>query len=174
MSAQRRITSSVTEARVQEPGGFERFFENHHRRLFGAMCLITGDRQEADEIAQEAFARIWERWDRVSGLEDPTGFLFRTATNVFRNRRRRAGVALRRSLAPSPPQDALAAVEDRDDLIRALRPLSPRQRAALVLTGYLGYTAVEAGRILGIKPSTVRALATQGRSAVRTNVEAIG
>src|SRR5262245_25077617 len=102
MSAQRRTFPSLTEARVQEPGGFERFFEDHYRRLFGAMCLITGNRQEADEIAQEAFARIWERWDRVSGLEDPAGFLFRTATNVFRNRRRRAGVALRRSFAPSP------------------------------------------------------------------------
>ncbi|HLA93811.1 MAG TPA: sigma-70 family RNA polymerase sigma factor [Actinomycetota bacterium] len=159
---------------MPEPWSFERFFEEHQPRLFGAMCLITGDRQEAEEIAQEAFARVWERWDRVSEIEDPAGFLFRTATNVFRNRLRRAAVALRRSFAPSPPADALAAVEDRDDLLRALRPLTPRQRAALVLTGYLGYTAVEAARVLGIRPSTVRALTTQGRSTARSHLEAIG
>jgi len=44
---------------------------------------------------QEAFLRLWERWDRVSRVEDPTAYLFRTEMNVFRNRYRRAWLAVR-------------------------------------------------------------------------------
>ena len=126
---------------------------------------------EAEEILQDAFLRVWERWDRVSTLEDPVGFLFRTAINVFRNRVRRARVAVRKSLSMLPRADDLAAVESRSDLIRTLRELAPRQRAALVLTGYLGYSSKEAARMLGLRASTVRALATQGRTAARKKAE---
>jgi RNA polymerase sigma-70 factor (ECF subfamily) len=59
--------------------GFDSFFEEHRSKVFGAMCLVTGNRQEAEEITQDAFLRLWERWDRVSEMEDPTGFLFKTA-----------------------------------------------------------------------------------------------
>jgi hypothetical protein len=47
--------------------------------------VITGSRGEAEDLAQEAFTRLFERWDRVAALDDPTGYLHRTATNLFRN-----------------------------------------------------------------------------------------
>jgi RNA polymerase sigma-70 factor, ECF subfamily len=156
---------------MQEPPGFEAFFEDNRARLFGAMCLVTGNRQEAEEITQDAFLKLWERWGRVSLLEDPPGYLFRTAMNVFRNRRRRAALAVRKAARLVTREDPLAAVEDRDDVIRAMRGLTPHQRAALVLTRYLGCSSEEAARILGVRASTVRALATQGRAAARATVE---
>jgi RNA polymerase sigma-70 factor (ECF subfamily) len=156
------------EARVADPQSFEEFFEAQRHRVFGALCLVTGNRQEAEEIAQDAFLKLWERWDRVAGLDDPTGFLFRTAMNLFRNRVRRAGVAARKPFVPALGADDLAAVEDRDEVVRTLRPLSPHQRAALVLTGYLGFSSEDAAKVLGIKASTVRALSAQGRAKVRT------
>jgi DNA-directed RNA polymerase specialized sigma24 family protein len=45
---------------------FEEFFGTEHARLFGALCFITGDRDEAEEIMQDAFLRLWERWDPTS------------------------------------------------------------------------------------------------------------
>jgi RNA polymerase sigma-70 factor (ECF subfamily) len=159
------------EGRVPEPAGFEAFFENHRSKVFGAMCLVTGNRQEAEEITQDAFLRLWEGWGRVSQIEDPTGFLFRTAMNVFRNRARRTAVAARRTLHLADRRDELAAVEDRDEMARAMHDLTPHQRAALVLTGYLGYSSEEAARILGVRASTVRALATKGRATARATVE---
>jgi RNA polymerase sigma-70 factor (ECF subfamily) len=159
------------EARVGEPLSFDSFFEQNRARLFGAMTLVTGSRHEAEEIAQDAFLRLWERWDRVATLEDPTGFLFRTAMNVFRNRARRAALALRRNLRLAPTVDDLAAVEDRDEMVRLMRRMTPHQRAALVLTGYLGYSSEEAARVLGVRASTVRALATKGRATARATVE---
>jgi RNA polymerase sigma-70 factor, ECF subfamily len=156
---------------VPEPISFESFFEDHRAKVFGAMCLVTGNRQEAEEITQDAFLRLLERWDRVAHLDDLTGFLFKTAMNVFRNRARRASIAARRSIGIADRGDDLAAVEDRDEVIRAMRPLTPRQRAALVLTGYLGYSSEEAAQVLGVRASTVRALATKGRATARATVE---
>jgi DNA-directed RNA polymerase specialized sigma24 family protein len=73
------------------------------------------------------------RWDRVSGVADPTGYLYRTAMNVWRSRRRRAIVALRRVIGLAPERDELAEVEARNDVVRALGVLTPRQRMSLVL-----------------------------------------
>jgi RNA polymerase sigma-70 factor, ECF subfamily len=150
---------------------FEAFFEEHSARLFGAMCLVTGDRHEAEEICQDAFLKLWERWEQVSGMDDPVGYLFRTAMNVFRNRARRTALALKKALKLAPRADDLAAVENRDEMVRAMRPLTSHQRAALILTGYLGYSSEEAAKILGVRASTVRVLASTGRAAARTTEE---
>jgi RNA polymerase sigma-70 factor (ECF subfamily) len=136
-------------------------------RLFGSLCLMTGSRHEAEEIAQEAFVRVLERWDRVQRLDDPTGYLFVTALNVFRKRLRRARIALRRSIGAEPSEDAFDAVEDREVVLSALARLPMEQRAALVVTALLGYSSEEAGRMLGARPSTIRARATRARTALR-------
>jgi RNA polymerase sigma factor (sigma-70 family) len=132
---------------------------------------MTGDRHEAEEIAQDAFLALWERWGRISQLEDPTGYLYRTAMNLFRKRWRRAGLALRKSVGLVQGGDAFAAADARAVVTRALGTISRRQRAALVLTELLDFSAEEAGRALGIKPVTVRVLASQGRAAMKKTLE---
>jgi RNA polymerase sigma-70 factor (ECF subfamily) len=156
---------------VDAPSSFEAFIEDHHARLFGALCLVTGDRYEAEEIMQDAFVRVFERWDRVSTLEDPTGYLYRTAMNVFRKRYRRASLALRQAVSLAPHDRSFASTEDREVVLRGLAQIPRDQRAALVVTALLGYSSEEAGRMLGANPSTVRARATRARAALR---EAIG
>jgi RNA polymerase sigma-70 factor, ECF subfamily len=146
---------------------FEAFFHDEHESLFAALWLVTRNRHEAEEIMQDAFLRVWERWDRVSGLEDPVGYLYRTGMNVFRSRARRAAVAVRRTLHQLPADDGLAAVEEREALVRALAPLTRRQRAAVVLTDVLGFTSEEAAGALGVSASTVRVLAARGREVLR-------
>jgi RNA polymerase sigma-70 factor, ECF subfamily len=152
---------------LAETASFEGFVIENQTRLFGSLCLMTGSRHEAEEIAQEAFVRVLERWDRVRGLDDPTGYLFITAMNVSRQRLRRAGIALRRSIGIAPSEDALAPVEDREVVLDALTRLPLDQRAALVVTALLGYSSEEAGRMLGARPSTIRARATRARTALR-------
>ena len=89
-----------TVATTELPADFESFFADHRDRLFGALWLVTRDRHEAEDLAQEAFLKVWERWDRVGAMDDPTGYLFRTGMNLFRNRRRRALLAVRRAVHP--------------------------------------------------------------------------
>jgi RNA polymerase sigma-70 factor (ECF subfamily) len=127
------------------------------------------DRTEAEDLMQDAYLKVWERWHHVRSLEDPTGYLYRTAMNLFRKRRRRAAVAIRHAIRPRPPRDQLEEVESRDEVLRALATLSPRQRMSLVLTDLLDYSSEEAGRLMGVKATTVRVLASQGRAALRAS-----
>jgi RNA polymerase sigma factor (sigma-70 family) len=152
---------------TDEPASFEEFFHRERDRLFRVMCVITGDRQEAEDVAQEAFARVWERWDSVGPMVNPVGYLHRTAMNVFRSRYRRALLAAQRAFDRTPPTDAYQLVDDRQVVLGALSLLPPRQRAAIVLTEVLRYTAEEAGRMLGVRASTVRALHFQARASLR-------
>jgi RNA polymerase sigma-70 factor, ECF subfamily len=150
---------------------FEDFYEATFRRLFTALCLVTGNRHEAEEIAQDAFVRVFERWDRVGALEDPTGYLFRVSMNLFRSRYRRALLGLRREIHLAPPRnDDLAAIETHDEIVRLLRGLDPKQRAAVMLTAILDYSAAEAGRMLGIRASSVRSLTTRARARMKNEV----
>ena len=155
-----------------EPVTFEGFFEDEKERLLRILSVITGSRAEAEDLAQEAFTRVFERWETVTQMEDPAGYLHRTAMNLFRNQYRRARVALRRAVGAGPEQDVFKPVEDRDAAARALGSLTPRQRAAIVLTEALDYSGEEAGQLLGIKASTVWALTHQARAALRGTAEA--
>lgn len=150
---------------------FDDFFELHYVRLFRALWLIARDRSDAEDIMQEAFLRLWERWDRVSAMEDPAGYLYRTAMNVFRSRRRRALVAARRAVMEPFARDELAAVEGQDVVRRALASLTPRQRAAVVLLHVLDLSSAEASAALGIRPSTVRVLAGRARTRLKRELE---
>jgi RNA polymerase sigma-70 factor (ECF subfamily) len=153
--------------RVEARARFDEFFEDEHERLFKALYFVTGNRQDAEDLMQDAFMRLWERWDEIDSLSDPTGYLFRVALNGSRMRRRRAAMALRKLLPVREERDAFAEAEMRADVRRLLLGLAPRQRAALVLVDLLGYPSEQAARILRVRPSTVRALATQGRRALR-------
>ena len=153
------------------PLAFEEFFLDERGRLFRALLLVTHDAAEAEDLMQEAFVRVWERWDRVAGVEDPVGYLFRTAMNLYRSALRRALLAAKRSLRPSAARDPFDQVAAVDEAVRALAVLTPRQRAAVVVTELLGFSSEEAGTILGIRPGTVRALTSQARTALHTSKE---
>jgi RNA polymerase sigma-70 factor (ECF subfamily) len=150
---------------------FETFVVANYTRLFQALCVVIGDRFEAEDVAQEAFVRVLERWDRVHDVDDPAGYLFRTAMNVFRSRLRRTKVAILKAFTPRSGTDSFAAIEDREIVVGGLRKLSANQRAALVTTAMLGYSSEEAAKMLGTTASNVRARSTRARAALR---EAIG
>jgi RNA polymerase sigma-70 factor (ECF subfamily) len=165
----------VVAAATDQPdlgSGFEAFFAEHADRLFGSLCLLTRNRAEAEEIAQDAFLVVWERWDRVGAMQDPAGYLFRVAMNTARKRFRRAAIAARLGLARSAGPDPIDAADDRTTIGAALRALTPRQRLAIVLTELLDLPARDAAAVMGVKESTVRALSTQGRAAMRSQIGA--
>jgi RNA polymerase sigma factor (sigma-70 family) len=176
------LVLSVAHERVSEPApitvgvrpavSFEAFYMANERRLFRALYVLTGDRHEAEDLAQLAFCKVWERWGRVARLDDPTGYLFRTAFNARRSATRRTVRAARRlvdhalvhpALIPTEPADVAT---DRDSVARALAALTPRQREAVVLTELLDCTRGEAAEIMRIRPATVRVLVSQARAAL--------
>ena len=145
---------------------FELFYQSERDGLLANLNLITRDPHEAEELMHDAFLKVWEHWGRVRHMDRPAGYLYRTALNAFRTRYRRAAIA-KRVLGWASKRDPLEDVEGRDRVVRALAALTVRQRAAVVLTELLDYTSEEAGRLLGVRPGTVRVLAHHGRAALR-------
>jgi RNA polymerase sigma-70 factor, ECF subfamily len=164
-------SASAERAAPELAGDFEGLVQAEHLRLYGALWLITRDAGETEDVMQEAFLRVWERWDRVGAMDDPAGYLYRTALNVYRQRIRRASVAVRRAIGLGAPRDELAEVETHDLVLRALGRLTPRQRVSVVLVDLLDYSSKEAAQLMGIKAATVRVLASQARSALRRNAD---
>jgi RNA polymerase sigma-70 factor, ECF subfamily len=162
-----RAPSSQGIAIVPEPLSFEAFFDRESATLFRRLYAVTGDANEAEEIMQDAFLAIWERWDRVNVMDDPTGYLYRTSLNVFRKRTRRAALAIRKRLAMAPDIAPFADIDAQQDVVAALRLLSPRQRAAVVLLDVLDYSSEDAGKTLGVTAGTVRGLASRARETLR-------
>jgi RNA polymerase sigma-70 factor (ECF subfamily) len=172
MASMERTPALIAPPRAQDPEksrgpGFEEFFEDHHVALFRALWLVTRNRHEAEEIMQDAFLKMWERWDEVGSIAEPVGYLYRTAMNLLHSRGRRAAVALRRAVGQIPPDDGMAVVEERDALVRMLSSLTPRQRAVVILRDVLGLTSAQAGEALGIRPSTVRVLGARARAVLK-------
>ena len=131
MDRMQKPGSAVSERRATSeppprPASFEAFFEAEHERLFRALYLVTGNAQEAEELMQDAFVAVWERWDRVSAMDEPTGYLFRTAMNRFRSRLRRASRAARRAAGSDPGGDAFAAADERDAVARRAPAIGDR------------------------------------------------
>ena len=154
---------------TSQPITFEELFWDEHERLYRSLYLIVGNSQEAEELMQDAFVHVLERWDRI---DSPAGYLYRSAFNSTRSRFRRLQMAARRTLSIGEPEDPFAAADLRDQVVRSLRELPKRQRAALVLLDLLDYPSEEAAAVLGVTPATVRSLASHARAALKLSMEA--
>ncbi len=129
--------ASLSEApEVVEPSTFEEFFLLQHERLFQALYLLTGNRSEADDLAQEALLRAYERWDRVGAMDSPAGYVYRTALNLHRSRLRAVVVRARRVFAAVPDEDLSGPVAASHDVRQALGELPHGQQEALILVDW--------------------------------------
>jgi RNA polymerase sigma factor (sigma-70 family) len=161
-------TGSRRLERVPDTLAFEPFFEAERRHLFRALFLITGSVQEAEEIAQDAFLKVWEGWDRISVMANPAGYLYRVAMNLSRSRVRRLLRAAKVPFSPERSLDPYGAADARDAVVRAIGGLSPRQRQALVLTDLLDRSTEEAAELMSVTSSTIRSLISEAHNTMRT------
>jgi RNA polymerase sigma-70 factor, ECF subfamily len=144
----------------------ERLFEAEAKRIWRALVAYTGDREVASDAMAEAFAQALARGDELRSAERWVWrAAFRIAAGELKTRGRdRPMIEDLRYDMPEPPRD----------LIAALDKLSPRQRAALVLHYYAGYSTREVGQIVGASAATVRVHLSQGRRRLRRLLEGTG
>lgn len=149
-----------------ETGDFDAFFASTSRRVVGHVYAMTGNLCEAEDAVQEAYARAWERWPKVSGYAEPEAWVrtvaFRIAVSSWRRTRNR-WTAHRRS----GEDGAVPGVEpDRLAVIAALRRISPEQRQVIVLHHLVGLEIEEVARETGLPPGTVKSRLSRGRKAL--------
>lgn len=154
------------DAVIEEHEDFGAFFSREYTRLARACLLLTGSRTEAEDLAQDAFARVYERWTDVAAMESPEGYLFRTALNLNRKRLRRLAVRARH-LRQDAHRDELGVAEERLDILRAVAALPRGQREAVVLVEWLDLDTDEVARMLGIAPASVRGRLHRARATLR-------
>ena len=145
-------------------GALERVYREHGDRLWRAVFAWAGDRQVADDAVAEAFTQALRRG---AELRDPLAWIwrvaFRLAAGELKDRRARGGSRV--------PDRSYEMPETTGDLLRALRRLSPKQRAAVVLHHYAGYPVKEIAEIVGSTQAAVRVHLSAGRKRLRALLE---
>jgi RNA polymerase sigma factor (sigma-70 family) len=126
--------------------------------------LIVGSRADAEDVAQDAFARVHLRGDRV---DRPGAYLRRCVVNGALDVLRRRTLADRVRALRAEDSTVLGA----DELSDALAALPDRQRAALVLRFYQGLSEREVAEALGVRPGTAKSLVHRGLANLREVIE---
>jgi RNA polymerase sigma-70 factor (sigma-E family) len=145
-------------------------YREHGSWLVGLLTVFVGDRVTAEDIAQEAFLRVYRAWPRLRDEDRAVGYLRTTALNLARSGFRRRLVALRHGAKTE--RDAAAADEAvilRDEqraVIAALRGLPTRQRECLVLRFYGELSEAEIASAIGISASSVKTHTRRGLAAL--------
>jgi RNA polymerase sigma factor (sigma-70 family) len=150
---------------VADRAGFEAFYAGHLPRVVRACALVLLDRAEAEDVAAEAFARLWSHWGQIHGEDHAGGYVFKTAMRLCSKRRH---LAAREVVGDVPEREGgTEDPTDRGAVLEALRELPLRQRQSVVLRDWAGFETSEVSRILGTKESTVRVHLARGRAALR-------
>jgi len=141
---------------------YERAFEEHWSDVFRFALAWTNDWAAAEDLAQEAYLRLWDHRGRLDWDRPVLPWLLVTTRRLATDRFR----ALRRRLASSSQPEAFdTAVQARWlDVCSAMATLSPLERTALVMTAVEGATYEEAGVVLGTSAGALRAAVSRART----------
>jgi RNA polymerase sigma-70 factor, ECF subfamily len=148
-----------------ETASFDDFYGAAARRLVRYAYALTGNISDAQEIAQEAFARAWQRWDSVRNLDSPEAWVRRVATNIATSRYRRdrtARAARPYLIAADVPEIS----PDTVALVAALRKLPERQRVVMVLHYLADLPVGQIAAELRCPVGSVKAWLYRGREAL--------
>jgi RNA polymerase sigma-70 factor (ECF subfamily) len=150
-------------------GELERLYRLHHAGLFRLALVLTGDPRLADDLTQEAFARLARQraWPRT-GAE--LAYLRRTVVNLSHSHFRRVALARRHPAERERSWDVTAEAGTARALQRrvaaCVRTLPGRQRECVVLHYYLNLTDTQIAAVLGIAPGTVKSMLHRARAAL--------
>jgi RNA polymerase sigma-70 factor (sigma-E family) len=144
---------------------FDAFFEEQFSRLVRVALLIVGSTATAEEIVQDAFIKVYRRWD---GLENPAAFARVCVVNGCRDRlRRRARWRIRVPLVATDDTTTDEPDTGDDELLAHVRALPERQRTAIVLRYYEDLTQAEIAEALGLSPAAVKSLLHRALEKIR-------
>jgi RNA polymerase sigma-70 factor (ECF subfamily) len=162
---------------------FARLVDRHLARTVGLATRLMGSRADGEEIAQEAFSRVWShaaRWRPMGGGGNArfTTWLYRIAVNLAIDRKRRAKL--------TPLDEVEEPLDESDDgfdrihkrqvsdaVAAAMLKLPERQRIALSLCFFDEVSNIEAGKIMGLSVGAVESLLVRARRTLRQDLSGV-
>ena len=153
---------------VMDEDAFRAFYERTARGVWAYLARVTGDRQLADDLLQETFYRFLRAAATHDSEAHRRNSLYRIATNLARDARRRSLVRAPFSVSSNdieriPSGDHGGATERRADFTRAMSHLKPRERAMLWLAYAEGASHREIADVLGLRPGSLKPMLFRAR-----------
>ena len=160
---------------------FREIVERHQKPLLNYIYRYTGDRSTAEDIAQEVFCRVFKTAKEYRPLSSFKAWLFKIATNLCLNELRdnklhrntidifelnEAGFVALATKCPSPVRE-LEARELSFILKMALKSLPEKQRVAILLHKYSGFSYVEVSRMMGCSVPSIESLIHRARQSLK-------
>ena len=181
-----RVTDEelVLLARQGDPDAFDQLVARHQGAVFRAALAALRVREDAEEVAQDAFVRAWRSLGSFRGDSSFRTWILRIAWNRAISRRRGLVTWLRRAMPIDDVAEPVAVAagqhaeaqnaELQAHAVRAIHGLGPKLRDALLLAQSGEYPYEEIGRMLGIPVGTVKWRVSEARRKVREQLSALG
>ena len=172
--------------RDDDPAAFAEIVSLFQRRLVGVMTHVVGNAEEAEDLAQEVFLRVYRNRKKYSPSAKFSTWLFTIANNLALNALRNKG---RRPMAPlagsesgplgarpeeqlakalnASPSHGLRQAELADRVRAALDTLNERQRMAVVLNKFEDMNYAEVAEVMALTPKAVKSLLSRARARLR-------
>lgn len=157
------------EALQMDEAAFRPFYERTARSVWAYLSRATGNPRLADDLLQETYYRFLRSSSRFTDEAHRRNYLFRIATNLVQDQRRRRrtdaleGAADGDATTMTGDRDAAEAAQQRVDLARAMARLTPRERDLLWLAYANGSSHQEIAETLGLKTSSIKMLLFRAR-----------
>lgn len=170
-----------------DEAAFEELVRRHQQRVFRLLMRMMGNREEAEDVAQETFLSLHRHGRRFRGDARFSTFVYRVAANAALNRRRTLGRGRARieklrvrnqagddlPTSPRNPEDATAGAELSVRVREALQTLSPSLRMPVIFYDIEGLSYGEIAKILGIAEGTVKSRIHRARRALREELRSV-
>lgn len=142
--------------------------EQEYPRLVGSLALYVGNRQVAEELAQDALIRLCQRWPRAERINNPSAWLHRVAFNLARSMFRRRA-AERRAMARHGGDQAAYSTDDATTIAvrQAVATLPPRMREVVIHRYLLGDSVQQTAHAMGCATGTVKSLTHKALNALQ-------
>ena len=164
-----------------DPAAFEQLVRRHEKKVFRLLLRMMGNREEAQDVAQETFLSLHRHGHRFRGEARFSTFVYRVASNAALNRRRTLGrnrarlkkLAVRQAAGddlpqgPRDPEDAAGGTELSLVVREALGALKPSLRMPVLLYDIEGLAYGEIAEVLGVAEGTVKSRIHRARQALR-------
>jgi len=168
---------TIAAARAGDLEAFDLLMRQHERLVLATALRLTGNMEDAQDISQEVFLRLYKNLGKVQAANALPAWLYRVTVNACHDLRRRKPPSEPESSADDlvasgmDAQTSLTQAERRRVLEMSLRILPEKERAALVLRDLEGLSTQEVARALGSSEATVRSQVSKARVKVHDFVE---